>query len=362
MTDYQTKDAVAKLGETDPEFAELLKSGATPPPFSLEQAAAFYSKLPIPNPPTTPTDYPITIPVRDGRTTRARVYKPSNPPSTPLPLLVYFHGGGYVLGDPTHVAVTAATLADAVGAVVVAPTYRLAPAHPFPAAPHDAWDAFTWLASPANAATVDADVSAGLAIGGVSAGANLAAVTAQRWAGEARSPALAGAALVIPHLGLEPALVPAAQRELWFSREQNAKALVIDGEAMAFVDRAYAPDHRSPDYSPFNAERPHEAMPPVYLQVNGQDPLRDDGLVYERVLREKGVKTKLDVYPGVPHGHTFMFPTLKSSVQSSVDLIKGVAWLFGKEVDDETAGKVISEAMAAAAAAAASGAANARVN
>lgn len=284
--------------------------------------------------------------MRDGRTTQAWVHKPSTPTTTPLPLLIYIHGGGFCLGHPSHVALSAASLARALPAIVVAPTYRLAPAHPFPAAPDDVWDAFRWLATPANAAALGADISTdGLLVGGISAGANLAAVTAQRYLSERdeRAPRLAGVVLVVPSV-LEAGLVPAAQRELWFSREQNAGALIINAKALEYVRRSYAPDVRSAQYSPFNAETPHVGMPPVYVQVCGQDPLRDDGLVYERVLRGEGVRTRLDAYAGVPHGHMFVFPQLEASLRANLDLIGGVAWLLGKEVEREVAEKALGEA------------------
>jgi acetyl esterase/lipase len=73
----------------------------------------------------------------------------------------------------------------------------------------------------------------------------------------------------------------------------------------------------------------YSGLPPTYLQVLGMDPLRDEGLVYERVLREDfGIKTKLYVYPGVPHGFHSVFPQLEVSLKFNADTIDGVAWLL----------------------------------
>ncbi|KAJ4190476.1 hypothetical protein NW767_011302 [Fusarium falciforme] len=178
------------------------------------------------------------------------------------------------------------------------------------------------------------DLSRGFFIGGTSAGANLAAVAVQQWVTQKLSPPILGVWLNIPMI-FDAAIVPEEHKALWFSRKQNVDAMVINAKSREYVYRVYRPDIRSPDFSPFNSPNPHTGLPPVYIQVCGQDPLRDDGLVYERVLREHGVKTRLDAYPGVPHGAANLFPTLTSSKKHQVDVLQGFSWLFGKEVRDE---------------------------
>ena len=88
-------------------------------------------------------------------------------------------------------------------------------------------------------------------------------------------------------------------------------------------------------------------MPPAYLQACGLDPLRDDALIWEKVLKEKGVRTRMDVYPGLPHGFWAFFKQLKSSDKARVDIAMGMGWLLGKEVSVEQAEKDLqSSAMA----------------
>ncbi|EJD44160.1 hypothetical protein AURDEDRAFT_65524 [Auricularia subglabra TFB-10046 SS5] len=201
---------------------------------SLEEAAALQAQRSPMDIQSTPTEFALDIPLRGGRLSKARVYKPSKPLFEPSPLFVYVFGGGFVIGEPGETIVTARSIVEATGAIVVAPDYRLAPASPFPAAPNDVWDAFTWLAEPSNAAAIGADVFTGLVIGGVSAGGNLAAVTAQRYVSERaeHQPALTGVMLLIPFL-MEPELVPEKQKPLWFSREQNQDALVLNAKDLA---------------------------------------------------------------------------------------------------------------------------------
>ncbi|EJD49579.1 hypothetical protein AURDEDRAFT_84675 [Auricularia subglabra TFB-10046 SS5] len=256
------------------------------------------------------------------------------------------HGGGFVMGSPMRVALQARAIAEATGAVVVAPSYRLAPAHPFPAAPNDIWDALTWIVRPENAASIGADLAAGFVVGGVSAGGNLSAAAAQRYVSQGVGPKLTGVLLVVPHL-LDEAIVPEKYAPLWFSREQNKDALIIDQKAIGFIKRQVRFDFASPLFSPFNDPSAHVGMPPVYIQVAGQDPLRDDGLVYARALSEHGVRTRMDIYPGVPHGHMGMYPTLSASRKADVDLVKAAGWLLGKEISDENAAKAVESAATA---------------
>lgn len=91
----------------------------------------------------------------------------------------------------------------------------------------------------------------------------------------------------------------------------------------------YKPDPNSWLYNPFNHPDGHAGLPPVYLQVCGMDPVRDEALIYDKVLREEyGVKTKLDVYPGVPHVFWVFFKDMKVTAQFQEDIVLGVKWLL----------------------------------
>lgn len=99
---------------------------------------------------------------------------------------------------------------------------------------------------------------------------------------------------------------------------------------MVFVG-AYRDDPLSPLMSPFNWPTGHSNLPPTYFQICGTDPLRDEALLYEQVLREDyGVKTRADLYPGLPHGFWSWWPQTEFGKQHTKDSVKGLAWLLGK--------------------------------
>lgn len=109
---------------------------------------------------------------------------------------------------------------------------------------------------------------------------------------------------------------------------------VTDGPYLSKKDaerfsELYQADPLDPRYSVLLAPS-HSGLPPAYIQVSGLDPLRDEGILYEKVLRESGVKTKLDVYPGLPHGGHIIFPTTSLSAKVNQDFNAGLQWLLNR--------------------------------
>ncbi|CAN9247238.1 unnamed protein product [Alternaria alternata] len=292
----------------------------------LENLNKFLSILPPPDP-TLDQGEVVDIPLRDGTVSQIRIFRPKVASQQPRPLIVLIYGGGFILGDNTQLSSVSRVLANLYSAVAVNISYRLAPTHKFPTAAQDAYDSVRWLSQ--NPSTLGADLSKGFVLLGASAGANLAAVVAQKWFSGKSSPPITGLSLAIPWL-LSEEIVPQAYKHLWFSRNQNENAMILNKGTIDYMLAAYEPDVHSADFSPFNHPAPHSGMPPVYIQVCGADPLRDDGLIYEQALRFFGVKTKLDVYPGVPHGFS-VFWEMELAKKSFSDQILAIGWLLGVE-------------------------------
>lgn len=207
----------------------------------------------------------------------------------PAPCVMYIHGGGWVVGDlDSHDFLTAALAAD-LNAVVVAVDYRLAPEHPFPAGFGDCLA--VWHALQVSAQRLDIDPRR-IAIAGDSAGGNLAAAVclALRDSGE-RQPV--GQALIYPELGGANDLP---------SRRECADAPLLSTDELAFYRQLYmTPDEQSAYARPLNAGDFHD-LAPAFIAVAQFDPLRDDGVAYERALREAGVRTEFDPGLGLLHG------------------------------------------------------------
>lgn len=278
------------------------------------------------------SDSVMSITMRDGHQSEVRVFKPATPPSSGSPLVVLLFGGSFVTGSNLQLAPVARIAAALYGATAVTLSYRRAPEHRFPTAPNDTWDSLTWLA--ANASSIGADPSAGFVLGGISAGGAMAITAAQRAMKEKLSLPLTGVWASIP-VALEDELVPAKYKHMWHSREQNNEVPLLDTKSIQLARELYRPDIMSEDYSPFNSRISFSGLPRTYVQVCGMDPLRDDGLIYERALRDQGVETKLDVYPGQPHAFFSAFPELKQSRKYIADTTMAVGWLLGRQPDRE---------------------------
>lgn len=232
---------------------------------------------------------PVEIPGPAG-TIAARLYVPHAPADEPLPLLVYYHGGGWVIGDlETHDG-PCRFLAAHSGAQVLAVDYRLAPEHPFPAATEDAYAAFAWAA--ANAGRFGTEPGR-IGVGGDSAGGNLAAGTALIAREE-------GAAKPAMQLLIYPVTDPGQELP---SRQTFSDGFILTRRDMAYYEDRYLPpgaDRSDPRVAVLRADD-LSGLPPAYIATAGFDPLRDEGDAYALRLREAGVPVALRRHPGLVH-------------------------------------------------------------
>jgi acetyl esterase len=224
-----------------------------------------------------------------------RIYWPPTDHGTP-PVLLFFHGGGFVVGDlDTHDG-TCRQHAVGASAVVVSVEYRLAPEHPYPAAVDDAWAATQWVAEHGSEIGADADR---LAVAGDSAGGTISAVIAQRARDNADKggPKLLFQLLWYPSTMWDPSLP---------SFTENADAAVLDRAAIAAFSRWYAGEvdlsDPPPGMAPGRAEN-LAGLPAAYIAVAGHDPLRDDGIRYGELLAAAGVPVEVDNAETLVHGY-----------------------------------------------------------
>lgn len=233
-----------------------------------------------------------------------RFYRPDG--EGPLALLVFLHGGGWLFGDlDTHDAMHR-ILAQRSGCAVLAVGYRLAPEHPYPTGLEDCAAVLAWARR--KSATLGCDAAL-IALGGESAGANLAAALSLRLR-DAGEPQPLFQLLIHPvtDLGFEFAsmdevAVPGLSREFL----QGARALYVG-----------AADYRDHSISPLRAAR-HDGLAPAIVLTAEEDPLRDDGETYAATLARAGVEVLVSRLPGLPHGFLFL-PATIPAVSRSFDI------------------------------------------
>jgi acetyl esterase len=241
-----------------------------------------------------------------------RIYTPDG--EGPFPILVYFHGGGWVIGDRDTHDVPCRNLANRAQCVVVSVDYRLAPEHKFPAAPQDCLAATRWAA--ANAAEFNGDPLR-IAIGGDSAGGNLAAVVAQM-ARDEGGPALVGQLLIYPvtdyYIPDKPSYI------------ENADGHLLTRDAMIYFWNHYL-------NSPVEADNPYAAplraadlsnLPAAFVLTAEFDPLRDEGEQYADRLSAASVQTHRKRYGGTIHGCVSLAGVLDTGRIATDD---AAAWL-----------------------------------
>jgi acetyl esterase len=241
----------------------------------------------------------------------ARLYVPTG--ASPGPLLVFFHGGGWVYGDLDSHDPPCRYLAERSGVRVLSVDYRLAPEHPFPAGYDDAMSAYRWVVE--NAASLDADLPR-LGVGGDSAGGNLAAVIAID-AARTGLP-LAFQLLVYP-------ATDASQRTA--SRELFGSGYYLSDEFMDQALDRYVPDpdlRFDPRVSPLLGDVP-AGLAPAYVATAGFDPLRDEGEAYARKLAEAGAEVELRRFPDQIHGFLNVVGAGRSARAASAEVAARLA-------------------------------------
>jgi len=239
-----------------------------------------------------------------------RVYTPLDSHDPVLPGLVFFHGGGFVIGDLDSHDDLCRWLCNQSGCRVVSVDYRLAPEHPFPSAVEDCFAATKWVAAHAGNFGID---PSRLAVGGDSAGGNLAAVVCQ--IAKTEGPRISFQLLIYPVTQLGGAETP--------SMRENAKGYFLERESMDWFTRLYCPDaaHRpDPRLSPLLA-KDLSGLPPAYVITAGFDPLRDEGKAYADKLDAAGVPVTYVNYPGMIHG----FFSMRSMVPKAREAVAAAA-------------------------------------
>lgn len=268
---------------------------------------------------------------RDGLQLRVHVFAPKEVPTEPMPLVVYIHGGGWTIGSPEDTATSCRRLVESLGVTCIAPAYRQGPEDPFPAGINDSWDGIKWIAANAEA-ELGVSLSSGFLVGGSSAGGNMSAVLAHLARDGDLSPKITGIFLLAPMIlppGTKVAL-PDRYKDIYLSRSQEAckdDPILSPALENIFHDSAKGGE-QSPLFVSYIWPTGHRGLPRTYFQVCGMDILRDEDLIYEQVLAENDVETKLDLYPGMPHIFWSTFPTFTQSKKAALDFINGIKWLL----------------------------------
>jgi len=250
-------------------------------------------------------------PGRDGEPdVPVRVYRPSAGAGEALPALLWMHAGGWVLGDLEMDDLALAGLAKEIGCAIVSVDYRLSPEHRFPAALHDCYAALAWLADESRALGIDPER---IAVGGASAGGNLAAAVTLL-ARDRGGPRIALQLLIYPSLDDRTARPAGDGRpETYFWSRQNS----IDAWT-AYLGHAPGRDGVSPLAAPARAQD-LGGLPPAYIAVGTLDPFVDENIDYARRLIDSGVACELHVYPGAFHAFDVFASQGRISQQFSAD-------------------------------------------
>jgi acetyl esterase len=248
------------------------------------------------------------IPVGPNDEIKVRIYTPEG--QGPFPLFVYYHGGGWVIGDLETADASCRMIANRTESIVVSVDYRLAPEHKFPIPVQDAYAALKWVKE--NAASINGNAS-NVVVGGDSAGGNLAAVISMI-ARDQNGPAVSAQVLIYPVTNLDYETN---------SYQEFKEGFGLDRDLMIWFGNYYInseADTRNPHVAPLLAEDLSN-LPPALVITAENDVLKDEGQAYARRLKEAGVKVESITEQGLVHGYFTNMAVFPERIKGTVSKI-----------------------------------------
>lgn len=281
-----------------------------------EDLAAARNMIPLPTEPSDRVRITERVLIAGSGPVRIRIYEPAKRSKHKLPALLWTHGGGYILGQPSGDDALCESFVLAANCVVVSPDYRLAPEHPYPAAIEDSYAALVWLADINNGLSIDLTR---IAVGGASAGGGLAAALALM-ARDKGGPALCFQLPLYPMLddrNTTPSSYEVTHPAVW-NRANNLVAweMYLGGPAGGADTSPYAAPGRAEQLA---------GLPPAYICVGQLDPFRDETIDYVARLAQAGVEVEFHLYPGGYHGFEHVVPAAEVSRRAREGYIHALA-------------------------------------
>ncbi|PQP80177.1 lipase [Paenibacillus sp. PCH8] len=257
----------------------------------------------------------LPIPGGQGQPLRIRIYKPLHQGNRRLPVLLWIHGGGYILGSPEADDVLCIDVVETADCIVVSPDYRLAPEHPYPAGLEDCYATLQWIVE--SAAELGIHVNR-IAVGGASAGGGLAAALTLM-ARDLNGPEICFQMPLYPmidHRNVTPSSYEITHPAVW-NRANNLVAWQM------YLGQEYASDvpaHAAPAHATDLTR-----LPPAYICIGQLDPFRDETLDYAARLAQAGIPVELHVYPGCYHAFEHAVPDAEISRQARTEYIQAIS-------------------------------------
>ncbi|KAI9048153.1 hypothetical protein LZ554_007948 [Drepanopeziza brunnea f. sp. 'monogermtubi'] len=272
-----------------------------------------------------PPDASVAIEDTVANGVPVRIYTPPDATGKKLPVGVYYHGGGYLVGSLDSEDAWCRVISKHTPCILVSVDYRLTQTDKWPAQIEDCLTAYKWARE--NASKIGGDQSKLFTVG-ASAGGGLACGVADQLIKSGSGSHVKGVVAMVP-IAANLSTIPAEYKSQYTAYIDNATDVpVIDAGSMkTFMEAAAVDDNDEKAFVTLSKNL--KDFPPTYIATCGKDPLRDDGKVLEAMLKKEGVKTKSDFYDGVPH-YFWLFPGVEGGEEFLMNVAKGAQWVISQ--------------------------------